>query len=379
MKFYFVIISLWLSGSVYAQKLKFTQGAKNELIITGPDCPTLIKSHQGLCAWKRLIEPSFTLTSERERLLEKDCKKISAKSARMTVVTCLPTFAREHHGKKLYVEGPNCWGTAMGFKALSPKPRFMWSEEMIYWMESPLCRKLSVGESLRPGDIINVYGPEYMDEKERLERDEGTRFTEALYPGRFRQATEHQGNYTGYHRLLHSETYVSPDMTFGKLSPNKLDRFEFHPLEEVYGRPRDTEKECQENQNLSPYLREYNNPPKNIRGSKCAYFTTAHRCENFNDYFTKLNFNPEMQEIWKNVQALQGLQEKLFSLVITPGMKLENCEVTLLVALADITLKRVEEQMRKGPKNKEHEMLLSMEYFAAAAIRQSLKFAGLIP
>jgi len=368
-----------LSFESLAQKLKFTQGAKNELIITGPDCPTLVTAHQGLCNWKRLVEPSFTLSPERERKLEKDCKKLSAKSARITVATCLPAFAREHHGKKLYKEGPNCWGTAMGFKALSPKPRFMWSEEMNYWMHSPLCRKLSPNEKKEPGDIINVYGPEYLDESQRLERDEGTRFIEALYPGRFREATGHQGNYTGYHWLLHSETYISPDMTFGKLSPNKLDRFSFHPLEEVYGRPRDNEKECQENQELSPYVREYNNPPKNIRGSKCAYFTTVHRCENFNEYFGKMNFTPEMQDIWKNVQALQGLQEKLFSLVTSPGIKLEECEVTLLLSLADITLKRAADQLAKGPKNKDHEMLLSMEYFAAAGIRQSLKFADLIP
>jgi hypothetical protein len=92
-----------------------------------------------------------------------------------------------------------------------------------------------------------------------------------------------------------------------------------------------------------------------------------------------MNFTPEMQDIWKNVQALQGLQEKLFSLVTSPGIKLEECEVTLLLSLADITLKRAADQLAKGPKNKDHEMLLSMEYFAAAGIRQSLKFADLIP
>jgi len=86
MRFWPIILFFCLS-SAWAQKLKFSQGAKNELIITGPDCPTLVTAHQGLCAWKRLVEPSFSLTVERERKLEKDCKKLSAKSARITVAT----------------------------------------------------------------------------------------------------------------------------------------------------------------------------------------------------------------------------------------------------------------------------------------------------
>ncbi len=377
-----VFMSLLLSltpASAQTPAVSVIAGANNSVILRGPNCARLVENHRAFCQWRRGLEPEFTLSAAEERKLEASCQVLSATRAQLSVQRCLPEFARQHHSKRLFNHGPNCWGTALGLKGHTSRPRFMWSEEMHYWMDSPLCQKLPVGEAPQAGDIINVYGPEYLDDEERQKRDEGVQFWQALYPGRYQVPTKHQGNYTGFHRLLHSETYLSRDLTFGKESPNKDDRFKFHPLAEVYGRPRESEKECQENNALSPYLRERSSPPKNIRGSKCAYFTTVHRCQNFKAFFSTSSLSAQEKEVLASVEALEALQEKLFELVVKPSVKLEACEVTLLTSLAEVTMARARQALAQGPVNKIHEMLLTREYFAGAGIRKSLQFAGKLP
>src|SRR5690606_12786584 len=125
---------------------------------------------------------------------------------------------------------------------------FIWSQEMTYWMNSPLCRKLDVGEEKRPGDLIGMYGPEYTFKRDEL-AEKGIHFWKALYPNRVNPSPVSEG-YSGYHHFLHTETYLTQDLSFGKDSPNKDDRFEFHRLNEVYGRPRTSE--CQEVQQMDP-------------------------------------------------------------------------------------------------------------------------------
>lgn len=270
----------------------------------------------------------------------------------------------------------------MSFNKLDPKPRFIWPEEMMYWMNnSPLCRKLNVGEKAIPGDVINVYAPEKMDKFERIENDAGTKFWNSLYPKRYTPVIPDPSgsDYTGFHRLLHSVTYISDDLAFGKDSPAKDDRFYFHPLNQVYGRPRgDAEIDCQENQSLEPYIREYQKAPLKIRGSKCSYFSLAYRCENFAEYFLKLKLKDEDAIIWKSVQSLQGLQEKLFPLLTSHHKILEDCEVTLITALADMTAKTAVIELQKPKLDKNREMLLTMQYFAASGIRQTLEQVELI-
>lgn len=376
MKYFYLSLIFLFSATVLAEELGISVGGKNELIITASNCETLLKQEIALCDWKKKTEPAFVMP----KTLSKSCLPIVKGKIKLVISTCLPEFAKNYQSKRLVNDGPNCWGTAMSFNKLSPKPRFMWPEEMMYWNNSPLCRKLSPGEKLIPGDIINVYAPEKMTPKERNERDAGSRYWEALYPKRFTPAAGDIGgtDYTGFQRLLHSVTYVSEKLAFGKDSPAREDRFYFHPLEEVYGRPSgEAEIDCKENQTLEPYIREYQKVPKKIKGSKCSYFSLAYRCENFTDYFSNLSLNSENTETLKRIQFLQGLQEKLFPMLSSSKKILEDDEVTYLIALADMTVIKVTEELKKAPQNKDREMLLTQEYFAAAGIKQTLEQFGL--
>jgi len=56
-------------------------------------------------------------------------------------------------------------------------------------------------------------------------------------------------------------------------------------------------------------LREYQNTPKQIKGSKCDYFSVAYRCEDF----SRLSQEADIQKLMK-------MQQKLFILLMNPNL-----------------------------------------------------------
>jgi hypothetical protein len=137
-------------------------------------------------------------------------------------------------------------------------------------------------------------------------------------------------------------------------------------MNEVYGRSDETD--CQENQAMEPYWREFGKPPKEIRGSKCAYFSLAYRCENFQDYF-------KTQEL----DELLLTQEKLFPLLTVLGTKLSQAQIHSIVKLADEKAEEALNDLSRMSYEKKEEMLIVWKYFSAAGIRKSLELAALIP
>lgn len=344
------ILALLLTTPVYAS-VSISYSPTNDLVLSAKSCDVLIKQHEAICAWNKTPLPSKT------------CRKTQTGFA-ITVSSCLPSFVKAHQNKKNYKSGANCWGTALSFKKHSLQPRFVWSEEMNYWIDSPLCRKLAIGEKKLPGDIINIIGPEHVFGKDDPS-NKGQKFWEALYPGRVTPASTDYG-YSGYHNFLHSETFITEEITFGKESPNKDDRFVFRPMNEVYGRSRETE--CQENQALEPHFREYQKEPREIRGSKCAYFSLAYRCENFQEFFKTTE-----------VDELLLAQEKLFPLLRVLGTKFSQAQIDQMLKLSDETAEEMLQELSRTSFEKKDEMLLVWKYFTAAGIRKSLELADLTP
>lgn len=360
-----------LSVSTHASDVKISYSSSNNLILNAKSCELLNTQHQAICDWKKTNEPQFSLPNASSYL----CRTNTNGTFSMTVSSCLPQFVKANQHKKLYQHGANCWGTALSFKKISLRPRFIWSQEMTYWMNSPLCRKLDVGEEKKPGDLLGMYGPEYTFKRDEL-TEKGIYFWNTLYPGRVTPSPVSEG-YSGYHHFLHTETYLTQDISFGKDSPNKDDRFEFHEINEVYGRPRISE--CQEAQHMDPYLREYQKPPKDIRDSKCSYFSLAYRCESFPEYFAKQDLSTDDIDIQASITELKKAQEKLFSLVNTANTVIAKEEIKRLVKMADQVAARSLEELGLLSTDKNHEMLLTLQYFTASGIRKSLELANLIP
>lgn len=360
------ILIFFISFPVWASNISISYTANNSLVLTSEKCDTLLNEYQKVCEFRKSIEPSFVIP----QIEENECKRNKNGTTRVIISNCLTPFMKENQNKRLTADGANCWGTAMSLKKLSPKPRFVWSKEMIYWQESPICRKLEVGEQKQAGDVLNIYGPEYIFARD--EYSKGDAFFEVLYPNR-KLASPVQRGYSGYHNFLHSETYVSDNLSFGKESPNKLDRFKFSPLNEVYGRSRDSE--CQENQSLSPNTRENNNQPQNLRSSKCGYFSIAYRCENFNVFFTKNITNSYQEKIYNEVKRLEAIQLELFKLM--RGKKINKLRVEEIISIADKASAEALNELSNNP-GKIEEMVLSLKYFTAQSLRKSLEQALLV-
>lgn len=369
--FIFGLAVLATLNSVSASEIGISYSKTNDLILSGSTCQELITQHEAICSWRQTNEPEFV----KPVITAKSCRKNQNGKYSMTVSACLPVFVKANQNKKNYHSGANCWGTAMSFKKHSIRPRFIWSNEMKYWLDSPLCRKLAHGEKKEPGDILNIFGPEHVfNEDETVNK--GYHFWEALYPGRVTASPVPYG-YSGYHNFLHSETYISDKITFGKDSPNNLDKFEFNPINEVYGRPR--EVECQENQLMTPHNREYQNSPKPIRGSKCAYFSLAYRCESFPGYFAKQELNETEKGILADINRLQAVQDKLFPLLTTAGTQFSKGQIEEMLKLSDNTSQQTLKELEVRSFSKNHEMLLVLKYFTATGIRKSLELAELTP
>ncbi|EQC48224.1 hypothetical protein M899_3210 [Bacteriovorax sp. BSW11_IV] len=361
-----LLCTLFAIFSFFTYGVELSVTKENNLKITASTCDEVLFQREAICQWKKNLDPSFEIPKVSKNACVKNKNKTS-----IVVSKCIPDLVKEIHHKKLNKSGANCWGTALGLRGLSQTPRFVWSNELQYWQSSPLCRKLSVGESLRPGDIINTYGPEYIFREEG--NDKGTHFWNALYPNRYTVSPVDNG-YSGYHNLLHSETFISYEMTFGKDSPNFDDRFDFHQMIEVYGRTRD--KDCQENQSLTPHMRENQNEAKRIKGTKCDYMSLAYRCQRFDSYFNSIELSDIEKGLWSEIQDLFKKQNTLFKLLTIKNFKLSNFEVIKLITLSDEVARLSLNELSKGLHlSKNEEMLLTLRYFTASAIRKSLELA----
>ncbi|MBC7397654.1 MAG: hypothetical protein H7333_09450, partial [Bdellovibrionales bacterium] len=227
------------------------------------------------------------------------------------------------------------------------------------------------------GDVLNVYYPEYVSEPGTSQKTAGTKFWQALYPARFTPLEEPtQRGYTGYDALLQSVTYISPQLAYGKDSPNKDDRFYFHSLNQVYGRPRN--KECQENPMITPYLREYQQTPRELRNSACRYFSLAYRCGNIPSYLAKKSLALEEQAIQKNVAVLEQAQAALFPLILNLQNQVTPGEAKSIAAMASQTMEQDLIKLKKPGLEKTLEMLLTLEYFTAAGLIKTLQQAEML-
>lgn len=336
------------------------------LRMIGKSCEELRRVENGLCEWKKALGEQASAGSR--------CVRLGSGKYRLDTVKCVPEQVKKIHALATYKDGPNCWGTALSLKGYTSRPKFVWPEEIRYWLESPVCRKLAPGEELRSGDLITSFGPEYRHEG-REELDAGAFFWDALYPGRRLSLGDSTG-YTGFHWNLHTETYIDQSLAYGKDSPNKLDKFRFHPFSEMYGRPRDNNSECQELQSKTPHYRESSNTPRSIRRSKCAYFSLAYRCGDLKSFLQGLK--PD-SSIHREIKELEGLNERLFDSLFTKT-KLSSQLVREVTAQANQASERAhEELMRLGDLqqvDKKLEALAVKQYFYAEGLLKFLEFQG---
>lgn len=360
-----IFLLLVLSFQIHAQDISISYTKTNDLLLTGNNCDELLKEQAAICDWKNKL-------SEKSGVINK-CQKVGSKF-QLKVSGCLPEFVKTYQNKKQKHSGANCWGTALSFKKISPLPRFVWSEEMLYWLDSPICHVLEVGEKKEAGDIITVFSPEYLFSTQDWSQGRGRTFWDTLFPGRYTLPFRQDG-YSGFHTILHSETYISDKLSFGKDSPFSGDKYKFQNLINVYGRSRD--QDCQEAQNLRPYLREYNKEPKSIARAKCDYFTLAYRCQSFEDYFKKMELTQAEKAILEEVSYLNSLQKNVFKFSFS-GSEIPKVEREQLLHVSRTYSQEALKEMTLNL-GKNYEMLAVLKYFTAEGLIKAFEQAGVIP
>ncbi len=367
MKSLILFLSL-VTVSTFASELSFYISKSKNLILKSNSCDELIEERNNLCTWKESLDKTFVSESIRT------CNKSKYGGYYLSVSSCLPDFIKKNQSKSLSKDGANCWGTAMSFYNISKVPRFVWSQEIRYWQSSPLCEKVKSKEEIKTGDIINIYGPEYIFN--RSEVSKGSQFEDILYPNKALE-TNIKEDYSGYHNFLHSEIYISKNLSFGKDSPNQLDKFIFKSQSEVYGRAKDID--CQENQSLVPNLREYKNKPRDIRNSKCGYFSIAFRCQDFDKFIKEQNLTDDNIRELIIIEDLKNIQTRLFKFQTLKKFSLFKYEIERLTNLADKVSDNALKTLEDEHLTKVDEMILTMKYFTASGIRKTLEQTYLIP
>ncbi len=361
-------ITFIISSSAFAQ-LSIGYTKANNLILRSESCEELVEQNKAICLWRKTNEPSFIVPN----ITKSKCVNNSRGTKSIVVSSCLPKIVKSNHRKKLYKDGPNCWGTALSFKENSTKPRFVWEKEILYWMDSPVCKKLEVGEEKKPGDILNIYGPEYIFDRNHITK--GSELYDVIFPGHVVASPVATG-YSGFHNFLHSETYLSSKLSFGKESPNKDDRFNFNPIGEVYGRPRS--EKCQELQSIVPNRREFNNKPQDIQGSACPYFSLAYRCQNIRNFLKSLSLSDEDKTLLDEAERLDLINKELFKFQRNSQYRLTSQKIKNYLSIADsISDDSLYKLSLKPEKNTE--MVLVYRYFTAEGIRKAIEQAELTP
>ncbi len=334
-KFIIFVVILLSFQNLYGKKsspslvLGFTNS--NDLILRSDDCQELVNQKKALCNWKSQMEPEF----DPNIVIDKNsCRSDSKKKYQIRASECMPKKIKEVHLRPNYEHGPNCWGSATHTVGIAPKPRFVSNYEFDYWLNhSPLCRKLEPGEKILTGDIISQYNVIHETEKKIKYRKNVLGLFDRLHPGRFNP--EILTKTQGYHQYMHTEVFLTDKLVYGKVSPNAQNNFRFIPMKDFFRRGSD--RECIENQNREPVLREYDNEP--IYGlwtrSKCAYFTLAFRCENLQSYLSKQKLSSTSQDILAKTEELHKIYEsKIFSSVFDKSFKLKLKEKNKLIEFA---------------------------------------------
>lgn len=175
------------AGSRDSAPLSAGRAADGSLSLTGGDCETLGRQAAALSDWKRRLgeapgAPAACLCG--------------GSGCSLGVGPVAPDLVNEFHGARARRWGPNCWNAALLSAKILARPRFTSPEEMTFWLESPLCRRLGAGEAPRPGDLVAI---------------------------RDRAGQE-----------VHGFVYLSPELSFSKNLVSPAERYALQSPEAVY-------------------------------------------------------------------------------------------------------------------------------------------------
>lgn len=159
MKTFFPVLILFFSTMISGQTPDYQSISKKlfnksvqisrdseKVILQGKTCLEIESEIENLKKWtEKLGEKSGKTTCS--------CIKNHCSS---DVTDILPKLVKSTQSTCSAFDGPNCWNGVLVGSKLTSHLRYTSSEEMSFWMKSPLCKEKQKDEPLLPGDIVAI-------------------------------------------------------------------------------------------------------------------------------------------------------------------------------------------------------------------------------
>lgn len=142
---------LYIFVILYAQvsfaDLEVERDSQNRLFLSSESCDELIKTTKDLDQWTKNSHETKSCPVNFQSPTEKNNR------CHYEITDCIPNHLEKYMGISPKYNGPNCWNLALVMKNILPALRYTTTEEMAFYMASPLCRQIKDDEKKIPGDI----------------------------------------------------------------------------------------------------------------------------------------------------------------------------------------------------------------------------------
>lgn len=242
---FFLLVSLY--SQVSLADLQMERDAKNRLFLSHESCDELIKNTKALDQWTKNSHEIKSCPVNFQSPVQKNNR------CSYDVTDCLPAHLIKYAGVSPRYNGPNCWNLALVMKNILPALRHTTSDEMAFYMSSPLCRQIKNGEPKIPGDVGAIRKTSGVD----------------------------QGEYHGF-------IYISDDIVYSKNGITKANPYMLLSTDimmNVYSVPKYSK--CRQNE-IDP-------------NANCDFATSYFRCMSMEEYLAKQNTPKEIMTAIRDV------------------------------------------------------------------------------
>jgi hypothetical protein len=259
-------------------------------------------------------EQILAIENWKKRLKEKDTAKSTpmcscgvfdgVKECRADVTDILPSIVKDVNNNAPIVDGPNCWNASLVGAKILPHFRYTTPEEMHFWMESELCKKVSADEKPQAGDVIAI-----------------------------RNGSEE----------FHGFIYLSDQLSFSKNGYSRHSKYKVQRMNIVYNVYDLKDRECRHiDSRTSSIVKTF------FGGCDGDIYSQIYRCKSWDEFVEQNDIDNEAKESWQAITNIEcNLKETTFGGPLDfQQLQLIKVSVQSLEALADDMINKIKHDNR---------------------------------
>lgn len=294
MKISFCVIFLIVFSSGASAQMFTKRG--NEIFIKDFSCDVVTQNAAALARWTRQTDPQNSCPAVLPQALR---DPNDARFCMMNISRCVPKHVLKYHDVSVK-DDPNCFNLALVMQGVLPSLRQSSREEMVYYMQPPLCRQLGSGEARIPGDV-------------------------GMISSRIRQKIKED----------HAFIYVSDSVAYSKNGMFETNPYALQNLSTVLNSYQvDSQASCQANQAPRP--------------NTCSAFTTYFRCISMESY---LNDHPQIPQELRRALSQFGVFEDCLEKYYAEGSSISREAKTNLEDSVKVLAFYLEQNLQEDRRN----------------------------